>query len=120
MGRAERRRMEKINRKANKNKKTNSMGGVSNLPAPVRMPIDDIKLSIRNEAVNAALILTFALPMKVLIDHYWQKSYKKRLPGFTDKMLDYYKKWESGELDLTELEKELWDNCGIRFESDKR
>lgn len=54
--------------------------------------------------------------MKVLMEDYWKKSYKQRLPEFIDKVLKYYEAWQDEELDISELNKELWDVVGIRLE----
>lgn len=35
------------------------------------------------EAVNTAMTLLLTLPLEVLMDHYWTKSYAKRIPEFT-------------------------------------
>lgn len=61
------------------------------------------KQETMNEAVNTALILLLALPLEVLKDHYWKKSYVKRLPVFTNYILEYYEKWQNEELDTDEL-----------------
>lgn len=119
MGRAEYRRQQKA---AKKHKK--------HMSAPKGAPIASTNILIANEvnrrtkemsdnAMNAALVLTMALPMKVLIDHYWTKSYKSRLPKFAEYVLEYYRKFENDEIDIEELQKELWDNCGVRFQFKK-
>lgn len=71
---------------------------------------------IKNEAVAHALVLTLALPMEVLMDHYWKKTYRKRIPEFTKHVLEYYERWESGELDIEKLQEDLWEFGGVRFE----
>lgn len=75
-----------------------------------------MKQEAMDEAVNAAMILLLTLPLKVLIDHYWKKTYTKRIPEFIDYVLEYYGLWQKGELDLDELRKELWEYGGIRLE----
>lgn len=50
------------------------------------------------------------------MDHYWPKSYRERLPGFVDKVLEYHGRWEDGELDMDELKEDLWKYGGIRLE----
>lgn len=57
--------------------------------------------------------------MEVLMDHYWQKSYAKRIPEFTDYVLDYYDRWLKGELDMDEMKKDLWEYAGVRLEESK-
>lgn len=78
--------------------------------------IAETKKEIYEETVNTVLALVLTLPLEVLMDHYWQKSYRQRLPGFVDKVLNYYKKWQDGEIDMEDLKKDLWEFGGIRLE----
>lgn len=50
--------------------------------------------------------------------HYWQDNYSEMLPDFTNHLLDYYKKVQSGELELEDLKKDLWEFGGVKFEED--
>lgn len=79
-----------------------------------------IKQEATADAVNQAMILLFTLPLEVLMDHYWKKTYRRKLPEFTDHLLDYYTRWQNGELDMKELQKDLWEYGGIRFEEGER
>lgn len=69
-----------------------------------------------NKGVNQALILLLTLPLEVLMDFYWQKSYAKRIPEFTQHVLDYYAAWQNGELDIDKMKDELWEYGGVRLE----
>lgn len=42
------------------------------------------------------------VPMEVLMDHYWEKSYTKKIPEFIE-----YERWKNGELDMDEMKKDL-------------
>lgn len=77
--------------------------------------IKKLKDEATDEAICTTLTLLLGLPMKVLMDHYWVKSYEKRIPEFADLVLEYYGKWENGELDLDDLKEELWTLAGIKF-----
>lgn len=70
----------------------------------------------RNQAINTALLLTLILPAKVLKEHYWQKSYAKKLPEFNQQVLEMYDKFLNDGLDIQKLNEELWETAGIRFE----
>lgn len=70
-------------------------------------------------AVNEAMILLLTLPLEVLMDHYWQKTYEKKIPEFTEYVLEYYRRWQDGELDMDKLKKDLWDYGGIRLEMEE-
>lgn len=80
--------------------------------------LDTIKKEATEEAVNTAMILMLTLPIEVLMDHYWQKSYDKRLPGFVEHVLEYYSKWQNGELDMDKLRHDLWEFGGIKLVED--
>lgn len=81
----------------------------------VEKKIGNMRREITDEAVNTAMILLLSLPMKVLMNHYWTKTAHKRIPEFTNLILEYYRMWENGELDMEEIEKELWEYGGIRL-----
>lgn len=78
--------------------------------------LKQIKQEATDKAVNTAMVLLLTLPLEVLMDYYWPKSYAKRLPGFVDHVLEYYGKWQNGELDMDELKKDLWEYGGVRLE----
>ena len=85
MGRAERRRAQKLEQKA----KTATYNLTKDqLDAVVREKIGDelarIKQEATEEAVNTAMVLLLTLPLEVLMDYYWKKSYAKRIPEFTN------------------------------------
>lgn len=69
-----------------------------------------------NDAINQAMILLLTLPLEVLMDHYWPKSYAKRIPEFTEHVLEYYEKWQNDELDMDKLKEDLWVYGGVRLE----
>ena len=69
-----------------------------------------------NDAINQAMILLLTLPLEVLMDHYWPKSYAKRIPEFTEYVLEYYEKWQNDELDMDKLKEDLWVYGGVRLE----
>ena len=74
---------------------------------------------IMNESTNTAMILLLTLPLEVLMDHYWPKSYAKKIPEFTNYVLEYYERWQNGELDMDELKEDLWEYGGVRLEAEK-
>ena len=71
---------------------------------------------VMNESINTAMILFLTLPLEVLMDHYWPKSYRKRIPEFTKYVLEYYERWQNGELDMDKLKEDLWEYGGVRLE----
>lgn len=94
MGRAERRRAQRNEQKA----KTATYNFTKEqLDAVVREKIGDelarVKQEATEEAVNTAMVLLLTLPLEVLMDYYWKKSYAKRIPKFVDRVLGYYEMW---------------------------
>lgn len=122
MSRAERRRAEREERKLNKRKgganAVSPFTNVSAAEAAIRRGAEKELQRIKQEATLEALTLMFAIPVKVLKDEYWKKSYKQKLPEFVDKMFDIYHKIESGEVDINEMKDQLWEDAGIKFTED--
>ena len=76
--------------------------------------IVEARLKIEREKLTEAIMeLILALPAEVLRKHFWKKSYKNKLPEFTELMCDYYQKWSNGEIDLDRLVEELEDDAKI-------
>lgn len=117
MGRAEIRRVKRNDQKA----KTATYNLTkAQLDAMVREKIGDeldrVKQEAMDNAVNTAMVLMLTLPLGVLMDHYWKKSYPRKIPEFTEHVLDYYTKWQNGELDMDKLKEDLWEYGGVRLE----
>lgn len=117
MGRAELRRQMKNDKRA----KTATYNLTrAQLDALIKQEIGDelakAKEEAMNEAINTAMILLLTLPLEVLMDHYWTKSYAKRIPEFTNRVLDYYEKWQNGEIDMDKLREDLWLYGGVKIE----
>ena len=83
MGRAERRRNAKKEKKERKTTYNLTREQLNNM---VHERVEDELVRMRQEAmeeaINTAMFLLLTLPLKVLMDHYWKKSYTKRMPEF--------------------------------------
>lgn len=108
MGRAERRRLEK---QKGKQVKTYNLTRPQLHNAVRQVTEEDLK-RIKQEAMTLLLVL----PMEVLMDHYWKKTYAKKIPEFTELVLQYYERWQNGELDMDEMKEDLWEYGGVRLE----
>ena len=117
MGRAEIRRAMKNEKKANT--ATYNLTKAQ-LDAMVREKIGEelerVKQEAMDNAVNTAMVLLLTLPLEVLMDHYWKKSYAKRIPEFTAHVLEYYEMWQNDELDMDKLKEDLWEYGHVRLE----
>ena len=85
------------------------------LDAMVNEKFRDELRKVKKEATEDAVRTAMTLPLEVLIDHYWQKSCSDRIPKFTAHVIDYYKKWESGELDMDKLQADLWERGRVKI-----
>ena len=61
------------------------------------------------------MLLLFTLPMKVLMDNFWQKSCGQNIPKFTELLLQCYTDWEDGKLDMDKMKEDLWNYGGIKM-----
>lgn len=116
MGRAERRRAQREEQKA----KTATYNLTkAQLDTAVRKQmgseLERIKQEATDDAVTTAMVLLLTLPLEVLMDYYWTKSYAKRIPKFTERILEYYEKWQNGELDMEKLKEDLWEYGGVKL-----
>lgn len=117
MNRAEMRRMKRTQEKsrtATYNLTQEQLDAI--VQEKIGVKIAETKQEIYEETVNTVLALVLTLPLEVLMNYYWPKSYRQKLPGFVDKVLEYYGRWEDGELDMDELKEDLWKYGGIRLE----
>lgn len=116
-----------MNRKQRRNYERNHLGTiraidkalVSNgrelIRESAKQELNRVREEAFNDAMNQAMLLTLILPAKVLMDIYWPKSYKKRLPKYVEHVLEYYERWQNDEYDIDELKKELWEIGGVKI-----
>ncbi|MCD8119729.1 MAG: hypothetical protein LUE29_09690 [Lachnospiraceae bacterium] len=82
----------------------------------IKDKIAEAKQEATEKAVNQAMVLMLTLPLEVLMDYYWPKTYAKRIPEFTDHVLEYFERWQNGELDMDKLREDLWVYGGVKLE----
>lgn len=77
------------------------------------------RVAAEREAVKAEMMnIMFGIPVMVLRDKYWPKSYHRYLPTFVDHMLRYYEKWDGGLISTKEVKDVLWKDAGMQFDKD--
>lgn len=115
MNRAERRRQEKA---AKKKKATYNLTKPM-LDDMVKKEIEDELAAARQEGfydgMNKALVLMLAIPMEVLMNDYWQKSFHTRIKGFMDKVIELYTAWQDGDVDIQDFIDDLWEYGGVKL-----
>ena len=120
MTRAERRRQEKAAKKkeAVYNFTKPQIDGM--IQEGIEKELAGMKAEIYSKAVNDAMILLLTLPMIVLMEDYWQKSFQKRIPVFIEKVFNLYEKWKDDEIDIEDLKTKLWEVGGMKFVESER
>lgn len=76
---------------------------------------DKMKSDATEEAIDAAMVLLLALPIKVLRDKYGWGS-RKRLPNFAEDLTDEYQAFAEGEMTLEEYRDLVYQYTGITFQ----
>lgn len=114
MSRAERRRAEKSSgKKATYNVTEEQL----DIMVHERMEKEwtQLKQQIADDASNEILSVLFTLPMEVLMDDFWPKSYDKKIPQFTEKLLKKYDEYQNGKVDIEALKEKLWTYAGVKL-----
>ena len=117
MNRAERRRLAK---EENRSKVKTYNLTQDQLESAIREGVNKelalVEQRATEEAIGKALLLLLTIPLEVLKDHYWQKTYRNKLPKFTEQVLEYYERWQAGEIDIEKLRVDLLELGGITLE----
>ena len=74
-------------------------------------------LKMENVAIEKAFLYMLAIPLNVLAYDYWQKSAKKRMPGFIKEVCSLYEAVQNGNVSDRELADLLEDMAGIKIEA---
>ena len=112
MNRAERRRQAKAEKRENATYNV-SRGQIRKIAEEqLTEAYDD---GFRN-GMNKALTLMWCLPLMVLRDHFWQKTFKRQAKKFCEELFDLYSRWQDGELDILDIQEDLWEYGGIKLQ----
>lgn len=74
-----------------------------------------LKQQIADDTTNEILSVLFTLPMEVLMEDFWPKSYYKKIPQFTEKLLAKYNEYQEGLVDMESLKEKLWTYGGVKL-----
>lgn len=80
--------------------------------------MEEIHMNAMEDSIGASMVLLLTIPLTILKEKYWKKSYKKKLPIFADEMIDMLNKWENGEIDIDKLRTDIWNDAGIKINRD--
>ena len=114
-------RAEKRREKRERFKRSNATFNLTKeqLDISIENAIKDRLEEIKSESVDTAMMLALTLPLQVLIDYYWtdlnERVRFEELSMFADRLVDYYEKWQNGELDIQKLTDDLWTYGGIKI-----
>lgn len=61
------------------------------------------------------LKMMIVIPTNVLINDYWQKTAKKRIPQFVDDCMSLYQSWSEGTVSMEEMQKLTEEYAGIKL-----
>ena len=94
--------------------------GISNIDmCMIRESAKKQAKKMEKEAEEKAFLRMLAIPLNVLVNDYWPKTAKKRLPKFVDDCLSLYDSYNAGVLTLAELREDLWKWGGVKLEVDE-
>lgn len=80
--------------------------------------IQKMKADSTELAIDTAMTMLLAIPVKVMHDKYGWRM-RKRLPEFAEAILDEYQNFADGDMSLEEYQQLVYDYCGIKFEKNK-
>lgn len=76
-------------------------------------------LSDTNTKVAADIMkMMLVIPVNVLVSDYWQKTARTRIPKFVEDCMSLYKAWETGAVDMEDMQQLAEEYSGIRLLDD--
>lgn len=107
-------RKETKNRTATYNLTKNQLNGA--IKTAAKREIEEAYQRGLADGARRSFMLMMAIPVKILMDNYWRKTYKKRLPRFVDEVLSCFSRWQNEEITTEELKQILWEYGGVKLE----
>lgn len=74
-----------------------------------------LKVTVADEASAEILSVLFTLPMEVLMEDFWPKSYDRKIKLFTDKLLKKYDDYQNGRVDVEAIKEKMWTLAGVKL-----
>jgi hypothetical protein len=77
--------------------------------------VEEAKERATLDAIDISMVMVSNVSLKVLKDHFWKKTYDKKLHEFMDLFVDEYMKCQNNEAYIFELQEEMKDYNAIKF-----
>lgn len=74
-----------------------------------------ILLEKNEELAKEILKMMIVIPTNVLINDYWEKTAKKRIPKFVEECMNLYQAWSDGTVSMEEMQKLTEEYSGIKL-----
>lgn len=68
-----------------------------------------------DQVAEDILKMMIVIPTNVLINDYWQKTAKKRIPQFVEDCMSLYQSWSDGAVSMEEMQKLTEEYSGIKL-----
>ena len=69
-------------------------------------------------AKEKAFLYMLAIPLNVLVNDYWEKSARKRIPKFIEDVISLYEAVQEGVVTDEQLADLLYEYAGVKIEAD--
>lgn len=68
-----------------------------------------------DQLAEEILKMMIVIPTNVLINDYWQKTAKKRIPQFVEDCMSLYQSWSEGTVSMEEMQNLTEEYAGIKL-----
>lgn len=68
-----------------------------------------------DQLAEEILKMMIVIPTNVLINDYWQKTAKKRIPQFVEDCMSLYQSWSAGTVSMEEMQRVTEEYSGIKL-----
>ena len=69
----------------------------------------------RNDELTQEIwFMLLAIPTNVLIADYWPKTARQRITEFVEKCMGFYRAWEQGAVDMTQMQELTEEYAGVK------
>lgn len=73
---------------------------------------------LEKAATEKAFLYMLAIPLNVLVNDYWEKSAKKRIPKFIEDVISLYEAVQQGVVSDEQLAELLYEYSGVKIEAE--